>query len=68
MAHLLMDLANICDKISEKLDVADPPSLTLIELLANGRLRTLPVTEELVETYVEKDFLVSRWHVLDYSS
>jgi len=68
MAHHLVDLEHVCNEILEKLAAAKSPSLTLTELSADGSLRTLPVTEELVQTYIERDFGVSRWYAVDYSS
>lgn len=68
MAHHLFDLDDVCDGIREKLDADKPPSLTLTELSADGRLRTLPVTNELVDTYIEQRFGVSRYHVVNRSS
>ncbi|KAF3051668.1 hypothetical protein E8E11_010467 [Didymella keratinophila] len=59
MAHHLIDFEDVCGEIRERLaalGVEDRPSLTLTELFADGKVRTLPVTEEFLETYIEQDF------------
>lgn len=59
MADHNVGLEGVCDKICEKLALLGanyPPSLALTERSADGRICTFPVTEELVETYIEQDF------------
>ena len=59
MADHNVGLEGVCDKICEKLALLGanyPPSLTLTERSADGRICTFPVTEEHVETYIEQDF------------
>lgn len=65
MAHNFITFEATCNEICERFKVSGEPladdslSLTLTELFADGQVRSLPVTEKVVETYIEKDFAVS---------
>ena len=65
MAHQLIDFEAACNEVYEKfltsgISKADQsPFVILREVFADGTRCSLPVTEELVKTYIEKDFEVS---------
>ena len=65
MAHQLIDFEAACNEVYEKfltsgISKADQsPFVILSEVFADGTRRSLPVTDELVKTYIEEDFGVS---------
>lgn len=65
MAHLLLDFETVCNDVCKRfqdfgVSKADrSPIITLTEVFADGRRCTVPVTGDLLETYIEKDFEVS---------
>jgi hypothetical protein len=57
MAYHLFDFEQACDQICSSSSV---PAAVLVETSPDGLLRSRPVNEQLVESYIEKDFKVDQ--------
>jgi hypothetical protein len=65
MAHHLFDFEKMCDEVcTSALDDIGPDSneevpVVLMEAQHDGKVTISPITEELLSTYIEKDFKVN---------